>query len=317
MDYQCKVCKNKENNTAFTAKEMQHGTRDCFTYIECNNCGCLQIEEIPSNMADYYPSDYYSYNIKKSSREKIDSFLSSLIINYRVNKKNLLGGLYDKYRRKYRNRHLFSWLAKDICSFDSDIIDIGCGNGDLLLKMHQAGFKSLTGVDPYISESIDYFGKIAIHKKEVYEITRKYDLVMLHHSFEHMQDPSQVLSHLSKILKKDGTILIRIPVADCFAYRKYGANWVALDAPRHFFLHTRKSMELLAKENRLTISRVLYDSEERQFILSDFCKKDVPFVSIDWKSVDKKILQNYLKDAIELNRKEDGDSACFLLKKNL
>ena len=313
MDYQCKVCKNKENNTAFTAREMLHGTRDCFTYIECSHCGCLQIEEVPSNIADYYPSNYYSYNIQKTFPQRVESFLLSSIINYRINKKNLLGFFYDKYRSVYRNRYLYPWLTKDVGSFDSDILDIGCGNGDLLLKMHQAGFKSLTGVDPYISEQINYYGKITIHKKELYEITDKFDLIMMHHSFEHMPESSRVLHHLSGMLKSKGTILIRIPVADCYAYRKYGVNWGALDAPRHFFLHTRKSMELLAEKNGLTISLVLYDSDESQFIVSDFYNKDIPLSSAG--SMDKKNLRDYLKEAIQLNKAEDGDTACFYLKK--
>ena len=315
MDYQCRVCKNKENNVAFTAREMLHGTRDCFSYIECSNCHCLQIEEFPPNIADYYPSNYYSYNIQKNIVGKMELLFFASILNYRINKKNFLGYLASKYRFSYRKRHLCPWLTKDICSFNSDILDIGCGNGDLLLKMHQAGFKSLTGVDPYISSTINYHGKITIHKKELYEMTDKYDLIMLHHSFEHMQGPSRVLNHLSGMLKDKGTILIRIPVADCYAYRKYGANWSALDAPRHFFLHTRKSMELLAKENGLTITRVLYDSEEWQFINSELFCKDISPSPAEYKAIDKKVRLNYLKKAAQLNKSEEGDCACFYLKK--
>jgi 2-polyprenyl-3-methyl-5-hydroxy-6-metoxy-1,4-benzoquinol methylase len=72
---------------------------------------------------------------------------------------------------------------------------------------------------------------------------------MLHHSFEHMDNPCGVLKQIDKLLNPDGELLIRIPVSDSFAWRKYGVDWFQLDAPRHFFLHTTKSIALLAKNS--------------------------------------------------------------------
>jgi hypothetical protein len=39
-----------------------YGTRETFSYLACADCGCLQISNIPADLARYYPSDYYSYD---------------------------------------------------------------------------------------------------------------------------------------------------------------------------------------------------------------------------------------------------------------
>ena len=56
----CKVCQNSEHNKTFIAREMMFGVRDEFEYFECSNCGCVQIAEVPSNLAKYYPAEYLS-----------------------------------------------------------------------------------------------------------------------------------------------------------------------------------------------------------------------------------------------------------------
>jgi hypothetical protein len=40
---------------------MLYATREMFTYILCEGCGCLQIAEIPPDLGRFYPSHYYSF----------------------------------------------------------------------------------------------------------------------------------------------------------------------------------------------------------------------------------------------------------------
>jgi SAM-dependent methyltransferase len=71
--------------------------------------------------------------------------------------------------------------------------------------------------------------------KDFFDITETFDFIMFHHSFEHMDAPEKVFQHIYKLLNKGSYALIRIPVADSSSFKKYGANWVNLDPPRHFF----------------------------------------------------------------------------------
>ena len=58
---ECGICANAEDNTPYRVWEMQLGTRQAFDYFQCGQCGCLQIVRPPDNLADYYPSGYFSF----------------------------------------------------------------------------------------------------------------------------------------------------------------------------------------------------------------------------------------------------------------
>lgn len=91
------------------------------------------------------------------------------------------------------------------------------------------------------------------------ELEGEYDFVMLHHSLEHMSDQFAAFGHLRRLLKPSGKLLVRIPLAGGLAWRRYGVDWVQLDAPRHLYLHTERSIRVLADQTGLKVERVIYD----------------------------------------------------------
>jgi predicted SAM-dependent methyltransferase len=139
---------------------------------------------------------------------------------------------------------------------------------------------------------------------------------MLHHSFEHVDNPHAVLKHLNKLLCLEGELLIRIPVVDSFAWRKYGINWFQLDAPRHFFLHTIKSMALLAKDCGFVLKQVDYDSDQMQFLNSEKYCRDIALHTNMKNPLPHTFDKECTKQAKQLNKMRDGDQACFILKKD-
>lgn len=312
MDYQCNICNNTQNNISFIGREMMFGTRDEFTYFKCSACGCLQIVDTPYNLDKYYPDNYYSYQQKEIST--VDTFTNYLIrisIELQLDKILPVYYLSSKYQ-KYHQYHKL-WLKK--ISKDSSILDIGCGRGALLKLLHIYGFKDLTGIDPYITENIVHNNGINIYKKDIYNIDRQYDLVMIHHAFEHMPSPHQVFSQLNKIVTDNGRILIRIPIVDGYAWRKYQMDWFQVDAPRHLFLHTVKSIALLAEMHNLTIESVKYDSKYHQISISEQYTRNIPASEISRLSLKEKYA--FKRKARELNSLHDGDQACFILKKKI
>ena len=70
----CKVCGNIAGNKLHAVKEMQLGLRKMFTYMECGNCGCMQLVDIPEDLGKYYPNEgYYSFNLGLDFRKKPDT----------------------------------------------------------------------------------------------------------------------------------------------------------------------------------------------------------------------------------------------------
>jgi 2-polyprenyl-3-methyl-5-hydroxy-6-metoxy-1,4-benzoquinol methylase len=308
--YQCKICANTQNNQVVIAKEMMLGFRDEFTYFKCSSCGCLQIVMPPEDLSKYYPSEnYYSYQpaiAPTSKKEKWNNFLKCGLFNAYWHLKMPL--------QKFPYVRNFSWLnSLQKIAKTSAILDIGCGNGHLLQEMSMWGFKNLTGIDPFIENDISYTSGVKILKSTVFNHVGKYDLIMLHHSFEHMDNPYNVLNQLHQLLNPEGELLIRIPVSDSFAWRKYGVNWVQLDAPRHLFLYTTKSIARLAKCCNFILKQVRYDSTAAQFLQSEkYCKDITLHENID---VSSSYIRKCKKQAVYLNKMKDGDQACFVLKK--
>lgn len=291
---------------------MMFGFRDEFEYILCSKCGCLRIKEIPQNISKYYPKEYYSYgssiaslNIEKSFADKFKKDL----LRYYLGDYNLIGRLLAfKYKSPYQ------WLKKNMVTFNSKILDVGSGEGKVLRLMAKSGFTNLTGVDPFIQKDIVYDDGVRIYKKELRELNDEFDFIMLHHSFEHMAEPQEVLKDLYLLLKPKHFVLIRIPVADSYAFKKYKENWVQLDAPRHFYLHTKKSMEILSEQAGFRLDDIVYDSTEQQFTGSEKYLKNIPFVK-ESDLFSEVQVKEYLKEAEKLNKASEGDSACYYLYK--
>lgn len=319
-EYKCKICGNVKDNAPYVVREMMFGLRSEFLYIKCSACGCLQINEVPVNMDEYYPPSYYSFQgteamgKRKSMKARLSYYLMKKSLRHQVGHTNLIGWLARMYKPEYY-RDFYFWLNKDIAWPEARILDVGCGKGELLHLLLHCGFVHLSGCDPYLSEDICLSSEAMIYKKEIFELEGKYDLIMLHHSFEHMANPSQVLAKLRTLLAPGGTLLIRIPVVDCYAWRKYGVDWFEIDAPRHFFLHTVKSLNLLAKSARLTVADIKYDSLYHQLAISEKYLRNYTFTE-DVSLFSKEEINAFKAFSRQLNMMHDGDRACFYLKSN-
>lgn len=316
----CRICGNADANKSHTACEMMFGYRDEFEYLECAKCGCLQIKAVPADLSKYYPENYYSYHMNGQSdvEGRTPKFLKRQRLRHYLGKKNVVGALSLKL---YKLPKDFFWLRKIGLDLDSEIMEVGCGSGKLLLQMRAEGFSRLTGVDPFIEKDVSHGSELKILKKEIAQVTGQFDFIMLHHSFEHIPEQLITLKRLYELLKPERYILLRIPVV-AFAWRNYGVHWVGLDAPRHLYLHTQESMQILANQAGFEIKSVKYDSDLFQFLGSEQYLKDIPltdersyFVNPGRSIFAPEQIESFKKQSADLNENNDGHCACFYLYK--
>lgn len=316
----CKICKNTIGNKTYVVEEMMFGYRDKFIYFQCSRCDCLQILEAPQEMAKYYPENYNS----------CEPFS---IVRLRVIVKNIAKKLRDNYIIFNKRKIIGKWISlkfpdggvKALAGLNLRnnfrILDVGCGAGGLLYELKEVGFKDLLGVDPYISENIKYPNGLQILKGEIQQVTGRWDVVIFNHSLEHIQNPFGVLQVTSNLLFEEGVCIIRTPVVPSYFWHYYKTRWVQIDAPRHFFIYSPKSMSILAGEANLAVEKVIYDSYMFDFWGSEEYVRNIPLVSsgkyiTPLRSLfSAKELRIFEQRARDLNLKHLGGQAVFYLRK--
>ena len=255
------------------------GFRDVFQYLECKTCGCLQLLNPPSDMTPYYPSSYEAF----CSNERSGGVFQS--VRRRLRKRRNHGCIAGQnwFDRLLADRYVYAQLrafGRMDVSKKARILDVGCGSGRFLADLRELGYENVLGVDRFIPQSIDLGAGVRVVKGVVEDLAEAdWDVVMFHHSFEHMPNPAGVLQRAVNLLAPGGHCLIRIPVV-AWAWEHYGVNWAQLDAPRHLYLHSEKSVRLLACAVGLEVLSVGYDSNECQFWASELYSQDVSLASV-------------------------------------
>lgn len=300
---QCRIC-NNTNGQTYIAHEMMFGFRDSFTYWQCDSCECLQLVTPPDDISRYYPRNYYAFvnRTTPTSRPKAGTLRCWFWRNR--NKAQL-------FRRGFLIWRLLAWLRPrpDVflphqmeripnLTFSSRVLDVGCGNGNLLLKMYEIGFDNLLGIDPYVdrkSEVLCDGTTVRFLPVELHDLDEDpFDLIMFHHSLEHMPDQHLIFRAIEKLLAPTGTCLIRIPTVSSTVWEKYKSDWVELDAPRHFYLHSHKSISFLANSHGLQVTNIFCDSDAFAYLGSELYQKQLTLV--DPTTRDRRRFENYFSE---------------------
>ncbi len=318
-DQPCRICGNSEGNRTHLAREMMFGSREPFPYVECGSCGCVQLAEIPPDLARHYPRDYYSlHDWTTRSVGPLKRRLRRARALHRLGSPSAVGWFLTRLSRP---RPRLRWLEVAGAGPGSSILDVGCGSGALLGKLHADGFSHLTGVDPHAPELARLPRGLRVVRAELHELRETFDLVMMHHSLEHIPDQAGAMRALRRVVAPGGTALVRIPLAGTWAWRTYGVDWVQLDAPRHLYLHTGRSFRRLAEEAGFVVHAVEHDSGAFQLWGSEQYRAGVPLTDPRSRWVNRRSelftrrqLAGFRARAAALNAAGDGDQACFYLR---
>lgn len=309
---------------------MMFGMREQFDYFQCGLCECLQIIDIPQNIEKYYPHNYPSYDRSwdKGSQKKQPNFIYRFLQKQRVraavfghgHKLNrLLSHFIDFPKEMYANGPIIRRTG--IKDFRISFLDVGCGTQSWWLnEMKKLGFSKLIGIDPFIDQDKKTNG-IQILKKQISEMPGQFSLITFHHSFEHVPDPRETLEAAKRLLAPEGVCLIRIPLVSSYVWEQYGENWVELDAPRHLFLHSLKSMNMLAGQVGLEIFEVIHDSTEFEFYGSEQYLRDIPLISDSSYFINPENsifsptdIETFKERARQVNAEKRGGRAAFYLR---
>jgi 2-polyprenyl-3-methyl-5-hydroxy-6-metoxy-1,4-benzoquinol methylase len=291
-----------------TVAEMLFGTGGSYVYQECERCGSLTLAN-PPDLAPHYPERYYRHIEARFSARWRPVVKAMRVIHDRW--VPCVSPLTGRWGVGLRGASAAS----------KRVLDVGCGAGRMLERVRDQGMRDLTGVDPYgASESIGThgpWGSLRLIRGLVEDVPGAFDVIVLNHSLEHVDDPSAVLSAVRARLSPHGFAVVRTPVIG-YAWRRFGRCWVQLDAPRHLTIFSAPGLRACAARAGLAIESITYDSTAFQFSGSDdYIRGSTPKaggVANGLLRFARSVAGAWSIRAWLLNLRRDGDQAAFVLR---
>ncbi len=275
----CRVCGRQGSYESYLVREMMQGTEDEFEYFVCDHCGCLQIAEIPENLAEYYGKGYFSFQMEEEPDKQ--------------------------YEKPVANTFR--------------ILDVGCGSGEWLVRLAEDGCGSCYGCDPFIDRDLRYGDRVFIRRCSIHEMPGEhcFDYIHMGDSFEHVTDPLETLQSAGRLLKPGGTLEITLPVFPNMAFERFGAHWYQIDAPRHIILHSVDSIRLLADRSGLIVDEIQYNSTMAEILVSYFYQHGVHYSDIStdlvYQHYTKEQIDEIQRLVDQCNEEKYGDHAVVFL----
>jgi len=313
----CRICGSDHVLGRHVAREMMYGTRESFDYVQCADCLCLQIEHIPDDLARHYEGGYYSYRKAARRSHPVKRWAGRARDRHAVFGGGPVGAALLRRSPVVELQSLRPLKLRA----DTRVLDVGCGAGDLVFALGELGLQKAGGIDPYIPQDVTYDNGVTVRKRELSQVEGTWDVIMFHHSFEHLVDPVQVLKRAAQLLPPGGQCLLRVPTVSSHAWRHYGVDWVQLDAPRHLYLFAHESIAHLAKVCGFELQDIVHDATAFQFWGSEQYRRDIPLH--DERSHPRSPgtlftpsqIAAWQRQSAELNTRREGDQAAFYLRR--
>ncbi len=317
----CRICQEGPAGDRLIVPEAMFGAGEQFPYVRCGRCGSLQLETVPTNLARYYPTDYYAHQVSMPAgpparlRRLVMALRNIALVRGGRRSLSLLGIL--PVLGPATRVHPLAPLRLVRLGRASRIADVGGGSGYVLGGLRDIGFRELTCIDPFIAEEGRREG-IRFVRCRLADVTETFDLVMYHHALEHVPDLDAELAAASARLSGEGRLLVRLPVLPNAAFDRFGRHWIQLDAPRHVHVPSRSGLRRAAARHGLRVLASGDDSTAFQFWGSELAARGVPLTRARdagflERTFGSAALRGFARDAAALNRAGRGDQGWLLL----
>jgi ubiquinone/menaquinone biosynthesis C-methylase UbiE len=164
-----------------------------------------------------------------------------------------MGSIVAVANREIEN--LFNWfrlqeLKRFIGKEKFSLLDLGCGNGSFV-KLAGKNKINAWGVDQSSSPS----PKIILSNIERLKLKRKFDVVTMYHVLEHTQNPKEILQKAKKFLKRNGVLIIELPLINNLTEKFLKKDYFAYYDPSHLHFFDRKQILCLLQESGFVVNK--------------------------------------------------------------
>ncbi|HHE33245.1 MAG TPA: class I SAM-dependent methyltransferase [Chlorobaculum parvum] len=205
--------------------------------VRCNTSGLVMLNPrpAPDEMAAHYPAESYdpflNQTNSRSLRDKAYLTISNL----------LLAG---------KARMVMKGISKP--AVETQMLEVGCSTGRLLVRIHKdfsIPAENLWGIEPNQNTASAAHAAGLVHVTETElpdsDFDCRFDRIVFWHALEHLHRIGENLDKAHELLDANGQLIIALPNIQSHDARRYGANWIALDAPRHLYHFTPDTLEAL------------------------------------------------------------------------
>jgi len=215
-----------------------------YDILECMNCGLSRMHPFPVERdikEIYIQEELYPSALQRM----VNPYKGSIFFN-------ILDPLYNKYAssRRYGARKCIK-LAKR----RESVLEIGCATGHLLKEFYYKDKRlDITGIDidPNAKRKAPQFlkDKIIIGDFLEHNFSRKFDIVALCFSLEHIINIKDYIKKAVDLLNPEGLLFIAVPDIDSPQANFQRSAWRLIDERRfkigHVHWFNRKSMQYMA-----------------------------------------------------------------------
>ena len=163
-----------------------------------------------------------------------------------------------------------AWLQDRLGAERKRVLDIGCGNGELLARMKHLGH-DVVGVEPDpAARKVCTSQGLTVHAGHgeampLALLGARFDFVFLSHVLEHTLDPVVALAAARDKLLPRGTLVVEVPNNAARGLAAAGIAWPWLDVPRHLTFFTGSSLLLALERAGFEVAATEHVGYVRQF----------------------------------------------------
>jgi 2-polyprenyl-3-methyl-5-hydroxy-6-metoxy-1,4-benzoquinol methylase len=137
------------------------------------------------------------------------------------------------------------------------LLDVGCGTGDFLNVMHEAGW-DVAGVEPNSEARRQAPASLRARIVDRVEAVpgAPFDVITLWHVLEHLPSPAADIDTLKTLLRPGGALFIAVPNFASWEAAIGGTRWFHLDLPRHLYHFTPDTLTRLLDDHGFRVDRI-------------------------------------------------------------
>jgi 2-polyprenyl-3-methyl-5-hydroxy-6-metoxy-1,4-benzoquinol methylase len=234
--HNCPLCNSNQSELVLGSKDYSL-THTPFNILACSKCNFHFTDPIPSKdeIGAYYDfPDYISHtDVKEGWMNRIYHRVRSHTLIQKTN-----------------------WVQSLFTGHKGNILEIGAGTGAFANAMQLKGW-NVTALEPDPTsrqKALENYSIKLLPSEQLFDLpAQNFDVITLWHVLEHVHDLKGYLEAFSKLLKRNGRIIIAVPNYTSFDAQYYKSYWAAYDVPRHLYHFSPESMQLLCKRNNLQI----------------------------------------------------------------